>query len=47
MKYYLSSYKLGNETEKLKELMKKGKIEEIKTINNDIHKIEATTIKLI
>ena len=33
--------------EKLKELMKKGKIEEIKTINNDIHKIEATTIKLI
>jgi len=33
--------------EKLKELMRKNKIEEFKTVNNDIHKIKtATTIKI-
>jgi len=32
--------------ERLKELMKEGKIEEFKTNNNDIHKIKATTIKI-
>ena len=30
--------------DKLKELMSEGKIEEFKTINNDIHKIKAATI---
>ena len=32
--------------ERLKELIKEGKIEEFKTINNDIHSIKATTIKI-
>lgn len=32
--------------EKLKELMRENKIEEFKTVYNDIHKIKATTIKI-
>lgn len=44
-KYALKNRCLVKHTaERLKELMSEGKIEEFKTINNDIHRIKATTI---